>query len=555
VSAARGTSGPRRTAIAGADVVDVVLVGSRGAVEVVVVTTVVVDVAVVVVVVVVAREVVEVVVEVLEAEGASPPRSAARIAATTRTAPAASDPAMRALEVHRRIGTNLTLTMAPAGVRHQGRWSSCASIHEVARPHVVIVGAGFGGLDCAKQLVNEPVDVTIVDRHNFHTFQPLLYQVATAGLASSDVAYPVRGIFQDAANVRFRTGTVTGVDFDAKHLALSDGATIPYDTLVLALGATTNFFGVEGAAEHAFPLYGLQDAIRLRNHVIAQFERADSDPSLLDRGALTFVVLGGGPTGVEMAGALTELFGMVFAKDFRRLDVGAARVVLVEMTDAVLAPFSARAQRHAREELQHRGVEVRLGERVTSVGPDTVTLASGEVLKTGTVVWAAGVRANPIADALGVEQVRGGRIKVGRDLRIAEQPDTFVIGDLAAIEGPGGVLLPQVAQVAKQSGHYVGKQIARSLRGRSTKPFRYFDKGTMATIGRNAAVADLPLRIRLTGFVAWVAWLFLHLLYLVGFRNRLSVLVSWGWSYLTWDRGPRLILESDATARARPSDT
>jgi NADH dehydrogenase len=420
---------------------------------------------------------------------------------------------------------------------------------------VVIVGAGFGGIDCAKELVNEPVDVTIVDRHNFHTFQPLLYQVATAGLSSSDVAYPVRGIFQDAANVRFRTGEVTGVDWDRNVLSLADGVDLAFDTLVLAAGATTNWFGVDGAAEHAFPLYGLEDAIRLRNHVIRQFERADAaDPYVLDRGALTFVVLGGGPTGVETAGALTELFGMVFAKDFRRLDVGAARVVLLEMTDAVLGPFSGRAQRYAREQLRARGVEVRLGERVTAVAADSVTLASGEVLATNTVVWAAGVRANPIADLLGVEQVRGGRIKVTPDLRVPARPQAFVIGDLAAIDGrasraggrsgEGGVLLPQVAQVAKQSGRYVGKVIARSLRGRTTRSFRYRNKGTMATIGRNSAVADLPLRVRLTGFVAWVAWLFLHLLYLVGFRNRISVLVSWGWSYLTWDRGPRLIVES-----------
>lgn len=218
----------------------------------------------------------------------------------------------------------------------------------MSRPHVVIVGAGFGGIDCAKELVNEPVQVTIVDRHNFHTFQPLLYQVATAGLASSDVAYPVRGIFQDAANVRFRTGVVTGVDWDAKRIALSDGAEIGFDVLVLAAGATTNWFGVDGAAEHAFPLYSLEDAIRLRNHVISRFERADADPELLHQGTLTFVVLGGGPTGVETAGALMELFGMVFAKDFRRLDVGAARVVLLEMAGTVLAPFSNRGRRQRR---------------------------------------------------------------------------------------------------------------------------------------------------------------------------------------------------------------
>jgi NADH:ubiquinone reductase (H+-translocating) len=412
----------------------------------------------------------------------------------------------------------------------------------VARPHVVIVGAGFGGLDCARELVNKPIEVTLIDRHNFHTFQPLLYQVATAGLSSSDVAYPVRGIFQHAANVRFRTGEVAGVDWDTKRLSLTDGIDVAFDHLVLAVGAATNWFGIDGAAEHAFPLYGLEDAIRLRNHVIGQFERADADPSQLGQ-ALSFVVIGGGPTGVETAGALTELFAMVFAKDFRRLDVGAARVVLLEMSHALLGGFSERAQLHGAEQLRARGVEVRLDQRVVSVGANSVTLASGEVIPTDTVVWAAGVQANPLADRLGVTQTRGGRIVVTPHLRIPAQPHTFVIGDLAAIDGPRDVLLPQVAQVAKQSGKYVGKLVARSVEGKPIRPFRYRDRGTMATIGRNSAVADLPLDIRLTGFVAWVAWLFLHLLYLVGFRNRASVLLSWGWSYLTWDRGPRLILE------------
>lgn len=434
---------------------------------------------------------------------------------------------------------------------------------------MVIVGAGFGGIDCAKELINEPVEVTIIDRHNFHTFQPLLYQVATSGLSSSDVAYPVRGIFQNAANVRFRTADVAGVDWDHRHVQLADGATVRFDNLVLAAGASTNWFGVDGAAENAFPLSTLEDAIRLRNQVIGQFERADAEPSLIEGGALTFVVLGGGPTGVETAGAATELFGMVFAKDFRRLDVGAARVVLVEMTDAVLAPFSKSAQRHTLEQLRSRGVEVRLGDRITSVSSNAVAFSSGDILPTATVVWAAGVRASPLADALGVEQLRGGRVKVTPGLRIPEHPDAFVIGDLAATVGPGGELLPQVAQVAKQSGRYVGRTIARSLRGRSTRPFRYHDKGTMATVGRNSAVADLPFGLRLKGFVAWVVWLFLHLLYLVGFRNRLSVLVSWGWSYLTWDRGPRLIISvlplppphpdsdparRDATRNVRPGD-
>lgn len=415
---------------------------------------------------------------------------------------------------------------------------------------MVIIGAGFGGLDCARELVNQPVEVTVVDRHNFHTFQPLLYQVATAGLSSSDVAYPIRGIFQDAPNVTFRNGEVTGVDWDTERVLLSDGASLMFDQLVLATGAQTNWFGVEGAAEHAFPLYGLRDAVRLRNHVLEQFEQADADPSLLDAGALTFVVLGGGPTGVETAGALTELFGMVLAKDFRRLDVGAARVVLIEMGNTVLGSFSPRAQLHGAEQLRARGVEVRLGERVVGVGAHSVTLASGELIPARTVIWAAGVRASGLADRLGVAQTRGGRIVVTPQLRIPEHPDTFVIGDLAAIIGADGTLVPQVAQAAKQSGSYVGKLLARPAHDNQTREFRYRDRGSMATIGRHAAVADLPMGIRLTGFTAWVSWLFLHLLYLVGFRNRLSVLLSWAWSYLTWDRGPRLILRTSETPEA-----
>jgi NADH dehydrogenase len=419
---------------------------------------------------------------------------------------------------------------------------------------VVIVGAGFGGLDCARELVNEPVDVTIVDRHNFHTFQPLLYQVATAGLAASDVAYPVRGLFQDATNVRFRAGEVTGVDWDAGRVELAGGAPIPFDHLVVAAGATTNWFGVPGAAERALPLYGLEDAVRLRNHVLDQFERADADPGRLDRGALTFVVLGGGPTGVETAGALVELFGTVLAKDFRRLDVGAARVVLLEMADAVLAPFSRTAQRHALDQLRARGVEVRLGERVTAVGPGGVTLASGEEIATATVVWAAGVRASRLAGDLGVEQGAGGRIVVTPELGIPAHPGSFVVGDLALALGRDGRPLPQVAPVAKQSGRYVGRLLARSVRGRPSRPFRYRDRGSMATIGRNAAVADLPLGLHLTGFPGWVGWLLLHLLYLVGFRNRASVVLSWSWSYLTWDRGPRLILDAAGPAGPPPGD-
>lgn len=413
------------------------------------------------------------------------------------------------------------------------------------RPNVVIVGAGFAGLDCAKRLVGEPVDVTLVDRRSFHTFQPLLYQVATAGLSASDVAYPVRGIFQRAPNVAVRLASVTGVDLDGRLVRLDDGPPLPFDHLVLAAGATVRWFDVPGAEAHGFPLYDLADAIRLRNHVLSQFEAADADPILVERGALTFVVVGGGPTGVETAGALTELFAMVLAKDFPRLDVARARVVLLEMGGSVLSPFSDGARRHGHEELVARGVEVRLGERVTSVAPHEVTLASGEVIPARTLVWAAGVRANPLADSLGLAQAPGGRIVVGADLRVEGHPEVFVVGDMAAVPGSGGRLLPQLAPVAKQSGRFAGAAIAGELRGRPRRRrFRYRDRGTMATIGRGAAVADLSLGVNLTGVPAWLAWLFLHLLLLAGFRNRLSVFVSWAWNYVTYDRRPRLILEA-----------
>ena len=417
-------------------------------------------------------------------------------------------------------------------------------------PHVVVVGAGFAGLSATAELAKEGFRVTLIDRHPYNTFQPLLYQVATSGLSAADVAYPVRGIFQDALNIAVRNATVTGVDWDRRCVHVTAGPALPFDHLVLAAGASTAWYGVPGASEHAFPLGSLEDAIRLRNHVLRQFEESDADPRLLDAGALTFVVAGGGPTGVEMAGALTELFTMVLARDFRRLDVGRARVVLVEMGEVVLAPFSLRAQRHGMAQLAARGVELRLGEQVGSVEPGRVTLVSGEVLVARTVVWAAGVRANRLADALGLQQAAGGRIVVGPDLRIPSHPESFVVGDLAAIAAQDGRLLPQLAPVAKQSGRFVGAEVARLVRGEGQRRFRYVDRGTMATIGRGAAVADLPLRISLTGMPAWLSWLFLHLLLLAGFRNRLSVFLSWAWNYVTYDRGPRLIIEPERTRPA-----
>lgn len=409
-------------------------------------------------------------------------------------------------------------------------------------PKVVVVGAGFGGIEVARGLKGAPVDVTLVDQHNFHTFQPLLYQVATAGLSPTDVAHVVRGLFQRQPNVRFRQGRVTGVDWQQRTVAVDGQAALPFDHLVLAAGASVTWFGTPGAAEHAFPLYTLEDATALRNHVLERFEAADRDATEVDRGGLTFVVVGGGPTGVETAGALAELFAMVFRKDYPGLDVSRARVVLVEMQDHLLHPFKAPSRRHALDTLRSRGVEVRLGVKVASVSCDAVTFADGEVLPCQTLVWAAGVQANPLAAALELPQGRGGRVTVDPDLRVPGRPGAWAVGDVAAAVDRSGEVLPQLAPVAMQSGRHVARQIRRMLEGRATTPFRYVDKGTMATIGRRAAVAELPFRIRLRGALAWLAWLGLHLVTLVGPRNRASVLLNWTWSYLTWDRGPRLIL-------------
>ena len=419
----------------------------------------------------------------------------------------------------------------------------------MARPQVVIVGAGFGGLAAARELADATVDITLVDRNNFHTFQPLLYQVATSGLTPGDVAYPVRGIFQRQPNLDFRRGMVVGADLAARRLQVVDGEggidDLPYDHLVVAAGASTNTFGIPGVHEHGFPLYQLADAVRLRNHVLERFELTDVDPSMLDRGSLTFVVVGGGPTGVEVAGALVELFHMVLRRDFHHLDVGKARVVLVEALDDLLTPFSPVSRRHARETLEARGVEVRTGTAVALVEPHRVVLTDGEAIGTHTLVWAAGVQANPLGAALGLPTGRAGRIVVGPDLAVAAHPGVWAIGDIAAIAQRGGAdrLLPQLAPVAIQSGRHVARQIARTIEGSQTKAFHYRDKGTMATIGRSRAVAELPLGVKLRGFPAWLAWLGLHLVMLAGFRNRISVFANWAWNWLTYDRGPRLILE------------
>jgi NADH dehydrogenase len=418
------------------------------------------------------------------------------------------------------------------------------------RHRVVVVGAGFGGLTAAKGFRRSPVDVTVLDANNLHTFQPFLYQVATAGLDADDVAYAVRGVFRRQRNVEVHMARVTGIDLDGKQLTLDRAGvtdTIEYDSLVLAAGAISTTYGVPGVEEHAVPLKTLEDALRLRLKILERFEQASSDPSLIQQGRLNVVVCGGGPTGVELAGATMELFTKVLAKDFPTLNVRAVRVVLVEAAPRLLGSFSEKSGERARRTLTRRGVEVRVGVGVDKIVEGAVHLVDGSVIPAGTVAWTAGVRANPLAESIGLELTKGGRIVVNPDLSVPGHPEVFVVGDIAASPArpDGDGLLPQVAQPAIQGGRHAARQIIRRLDGLGTEPFRYHDKGSMATIGRSDAIAEFPNGWRLQGFIGWLAWLGLHLLYLIGFRNRANVLVNWAWNYLTYDRGSRIVGDAD----------
>jgi NADH dehydrogenase len=412
------------------------------------------------------------------------------------------------------------------------------------RPHVVIVGSGFGGLNAAARLASAPVDVTVVDRDNYHGFWPLLYQVATAGLGADDVARPVRAVFSRFSNVSARLGTVTDVDLDGRTVEVDGDVRIPYDFLILAAGSSTNDFAIPGVEENAFPLKTLPDAVRLRNHILSTFERADASASAAgDPGMLTTVLIGGGPTGVELAGALSELIGRTFASDFKHLDLTRSRVVLVEMTGHLLPGFSLPSQQCAYDTLVAKGVEVRLDTKLSKVTDVGVSFEDGTQLPARTVVWTAGVKANPIAERIPTEKGRGGTIKVREDLSLPSHPEVFVIGDLAAARGRRGEQLPQLAQVAIQGGRHTASTIRRRLAGKQARPFRYHNHGIMATIGRRAAVAELPGGLRLRGTLGWLSWLAVHLVFLIGFRNRVVVMVNWAWNYLTWDRASRVILD------------
>ncbi len=415
-----------------------------------------------------------------------------------------------------------------------------------------MIGAGFGGLAAARALAEAPVDVVLVDARNHHTFQPLLYQVATAGLDGDDVCYAVRGIVARQRNAEVRLGEVTAIDLEGRAVHLADGERLGYDHLVVAAGAVTADFGIPGVEEHAFGMKSLEDAMAIRTHVLLQFERADARPELVEQGALTIVIAGGGPTGVELAGGMVELFHSVLNKDFPHLDTRRARVVLVEATDRLLGTFDPELGQNARDTLEKRGVEVLVNTTVAEVTPGEVRFSDGRSIATSTMIWAAGVRAHPLAASMGVELTKGGRVVTREDLSVPGHPEVFVIGDMAGTTGADGGLLPQVAPVAMQGARHVAEQIQAQLRGEPTTAFHYVDKGSMATIGRRDAVAQLPGGVRLTGTLGWLAWLGLHLVMLIGFRNRLNVLVNWAWNYITYDRGSRIISGSEA-AGARHS--
>ena len=404
---------------------------------------------------------------------------------------------------------------------------------------VVIVGAGFGGLRAARALRRAPVQVVLLDRNNYHLFQPLLYQVATAGLEPDQIAKPVRAILRGQKNFDFRMVEVTRVDFNDRRLQTSAGP-IAYDFLVLAHGGETNFFGLDGVRTHGLPLKDVPDAVEIRNHVLTCFEHAMLEPDAERRRArLTFVVVGGGPTGVEMAGALSELIRLVLVKDYPRLNIKDVRILLLEATDKLLPAMPERLREAAGRTLWRKWIEVRFSASVADFDGERVRLKSGEIIPAHTVIWAAGVKAAPLNATLGLTVGRQGRIPVEPTLQVPGHPEVYLIGDASYAED-NGAPLPMVAPVAIQMAEVAAQNIVRALRGQPLQAFRYRDQGTLATIGRNAAVADV-FGLQLSGFPAWVMWLVVHIIQLIGFRNKLFVLLNWAWDYFFYERAVRLI--------------
>ena len=417
------------------------------------------------------------------------------------------------------------------------------------RPVVVVLGGGFAGVGAARKLKKADADVVVVDKHDYHTFQPLLYQLATGLLETSAVGHSLRDLVHDQDNVTIHKTSVTAIDLDAREVRFAEMEPLTYDFLVLALGAEVNFFGTDGAAEHAFPMYTLTDAVRLKEHMLERWEAADKDPSLMEDGALNVVVVGGGPTGVESAGAIAELYRGDFARDYPDVSQERARVVLVEAGPEVFSMFKPNLRAYTEEALQKRTVEVMTGQAVASVSPTRVTLKSGTEMPAHTLVWGAGLQGNQLVQSLGLELERGNRIGVGPDLAVPGHPEVYAVGDIAAIsdartEHP----LPQLGSVALQSGEHAGETIARRLEGKESKPFKYRDKGTMATIGRGAAVVQMLGGRTMKGMKAQVAWGTVHLALLPTNEDRAKAVVDWAGAAFTHQRTGRITVETEADA-------
>ncbi len=412
------------------------------------------------------------------------------------------------------------------------------------RPHprVVIIGAGFGGLQCARALRDKPVDVVLIDTHNYHLFTPLLYQVASCLLAPSEITAPLRKVLSGAPNVRYHQGEVVDIDFTHQHVRLADGTVLEYDDLVLATGSVTNFYGNEAIESRALGLKDLGEAIQLRNHVLECLERATAttEPAERER-LLTFCIVGGGPTGVEYAGALAELARLVLPREYPELRPHELRIVLLEGGDRLLPTFKPRLSAYTRRELERLGVDVRTDVLVASVDATSVVTRDGTELRTASIVWTAGVQPTSVPMHPGIKRTDSHRVAVDDHLHILGVEHAYALGDVAAGPGHGGQPLPMLATAAMQAGRYVAREITRGERGRR---FRYFNKGTMATIGRRAAVAQIG-PIQLTGFIGWVSWLVVHLYYLIGFENRLRVLMRWSWYYVRLDRPVRAVVTAN----------
>ncbi len=410
---------------------------------------------------------------------------------------------------------------------------------------VVILGGGFAGIGAARKLKDADAEVVLIDQHDYHTFQPLLYQVATDLLEPAAVGHPLRDLFHDQPNATVHEATVVEIDTEARRVTFAEMPPLAYDHLVLALGASVNFFGVEGAGDHSFPLYTLADAVRLKEHVLERWEAADRDPELVDDGVLNVVFVGGGPTGIESAGAFAELYRSEFTKDYPHLPQDRIRLILVEAGDDVFMMFKPDIREYTRQALEKRGVELMLGETVASVTPTRVNLASGTSIDAHTLVWGAGLQANPVGAALGVELARGGRIPVEPDLSVPGHPEISAVGDIAAITEHGAERpLPQLGSVALQSGEQAGANIAARIAGKDTKPFRYHDKGTMATIGRGAAVIQTHHGHTITGASASLAWGAVHLALLSTGEDRAKAMIDWTWAGFSHERPGRISVDT-----------